>query len=181
MKNMVLIPSTPSGIPCARHPISFPNDLDHTSLYFGHDNKCQYSNNSLVSPFMTVSTTSHNNLTGNFLLVSFFGEHSSARISTANNSASCVIVRGCVHDLVLIARLLLELTMGFSSTAKHGNLQFWFMMLLASPPSEVPAPPPLEVVCSPTSEMVSSFTTTCYHLTSLLPPQRYLTTLSMLP
>ena len=44
MKNIVLVPRTLAGIPCANLPISLPNEC-HAFFYFGLVTSCLYSNN----------------------------------------------------------------------------------------------------------------------------------------
>jgi hypothetical protein len=43
MKNIVFVPSTRPGIPCASRPNSFPHNRSHVSIVFGFAMKCLYS------------------------------------------------------------------------------------------------------------------------------------------
>ena len=109
-------------MPWAGRPISFPNNVPHTSLYRGIIRRWGYSIIYPVMPSNTAPTISYNNFIGNFLEANWLGVAGVSVSSMHDIMTSWVSVLRL--DLVFFARLspsLFEILFGFGCGSIRGN------------------------------------------------------------
>ena len=113
----MLVPLFLPGIPCARRPISLPNEYPHSSLYCGRLIKCLYSSNSPVSASSTDPAKSVRNSSLKLLLAAWRGVGQLHDISVA--------LSNCCR---LPDDLLTVLAMGSSSSIRVGPPLTWYVI-----------------------------------------------------